>query len=98
MSQPITVQELVQLLEKQAQVLIQRAEQHGSFDVFSRAGEFCGQSASEVAATMCGVKRARLENNPFNEDSLIDLLNYQAIAIIFKVNELRKNKEKEQNE
>jgi hypothetical protein len=91
----ITVQELVQLLEKQAQILIQRAEQHGTFDVFARAGEFCGQSASQVAMTMCAVKRARLENNPFNEDSLLDLLNYQAITTIFRVNELRKEKGQE---
>jgi hypothetical protein len=95
MSDTLTVRELVQLLEKQAQVLIQRAEQHGSFDVFARAGEFCGQTPCEVALTMCAVKRARLENNPFNEDSLIDLLNYQAITTIFRVNQLKKERTEE---
>jgi hypothetical protein len=86
----LTVKDLINILEKQAQILVERAKEHGAFDSFTRAGEYSGHSPAEVAHMLCGVKRARLESNPFNEDSLIDLLNYQAIETIFRVNEMRR--------
>lgn len=87
-----TVEQVLALLDEQKKVLMERATQHGSFDVFERAGKHAGISALEVATTMCAVKKARLETNPDNWDSLVDLLNYQAIATVMSVNLAREAK------
>jgi hypothetical protein len=88
-----TVEQVIELIDEQKKVLIERAKQHGSFDVFDRAGKHAGISALEVATTMCAVKKARLETNPDNWDSLVDLLNYQAIATVMSVNIAREEKQ-----
>ena len=92
MKKELTVEDLIGLLEKQIAVLKERASEHGAFDMFQRAANNLGRqlSKAELAGVLAAVKLARLEGNPFNEDSLIDLLNYQAIKAIFDVNELRR--------
>jgi len=86
------VEKLVSLLEKQAEILRERAKEHGSFDVFERASYHADMGIEEVLSAMVGVKKARLERNPFNEDSLIDLLNYQAIATMYWVKQRQESK------
>jgi len=86
------VEKLVSILEMQANILRERAKEHGSFDVFERAGELSGMDAMQVITAMIGVKKARLERNPFNEDSLLDLLNYQAIATMYWVKQRQESK------
>jgi hypothetical protein len=77
------VEQLIELLEKQIAVLKERAAEHGSFDVFVSAAHHAGLGTGGVIKAMIGVKMARLETNPYNEDSLIDLLNYQAIHTMY---------------
>jgi hypothetical protein len=89
------VEKLVALLEKQAAILRERAKEHGSFDVFERASWLADMGVDEVLNAMIGVKKARLERNPFNEDSLLDLLNYQAIATMYMVKKMQEEKGKE---
>lgn len=97
MKPELTVEDLINLLEKQIAVLKERASEHGAFDMFADVSKMYsskpGQHASksDVARMLACVKRARLNQNPFNEDSLIDYLNYKAIKAIFDVNELRRN-------
>jgi hypothetical protein len=86
------VEKLVSLLEKQAAILRERAKEHGSFDVFERASYHADCGIEEVLSVMVGVKKARLERNPFNEDSLLDLLNYQAIATMYWVKQRQESK------
>lgn len=95
MKTELTVEDLIGLLEKQIEILKERAQEHGAFDVFQRAADGCKEKylREDIADVMASVKFARLEGNPFNEDSLIDYLNYRAIETIFQVNELRKNHE-----
>lgn len=97
MTKELTVEDLIGLLEKQIVVLKERAKEHGAFDVFEDIARMYSSkpkhhaSKSDVARMMACVKRARLNQNPFNEDSLIDYLNYKSIKVIFDVNELRRN-------
>lgn len=93
MKTELTVEDLITLLEKQIAVLRERASEHGAFDMFQRAANNIGKqySKAELAGVLAAVKLARLEGNPFNEDSLIDYLNYIAIKAIFDVNGLRRD-------
>jgi len=86
------VEKLVSILEMQANILRERAKEHGSFDVFERASYHADMGVEEVLSAMIGVKKARLERNPFNEDSLLDLLNYQAIATMYWVKQRKESK------
>lgn len=81
-----TVEQVLDLFEEQKKVLVERSQQHGSFDVFDRAAEHANLKPSEVVRALVGIKRARLETNPYSEDSLVDLLNYQAISTVMTVN------------
>jgi hypothetical protein len=83
------VEELVGMLRRQADILEERAAQHGSFDVFERAAQIAETDVYQVLNCMCAIKKARLEKNPFNEDSLLDLMNYEAIQKLMKVRELQ---------
>jgi hypothetical protein len=89
------VEQLLEIMTEQTSVLKERAEQHGSFDVFKRAGEIAGMKTRDVLQAMMAIKQARLETNPFNKDSLVDLLNYQAIATMYTVKKMQEEKGKE---
>ena len=89
------VEQLLEIMTVQTNVLKERAEQHGSFDVFKRAGEIAGMKTRDVLQAMMAIKQARLETNPFNKDSLVDLLNYQAIATMYTVKKMQEEKGKE---
>lgn len=86
------VEQLIEIMAVQTNVLKERAEQHGSFDVFKRAGEIAGLKTGDVLLAMMAIKQARLETNPFNKDSLVDLLNYQAIATMYTVKKMQEEK------
>lgn len=94
------VEDLISLLQKQIVILKERASEHGAFDMFERAANNCRgeQSKSDLADVLASVKMARLEGNPFNEDSLIDYLNYRAIETIFIVSEMRARKVSKQED
>jgi hypothetical protein len=83
------VEQLISLLEKQIIVLKERAAEHGSFDVFVRAAYHADLPPLGMIKAMMGMKTARLENNPDNQDSLIDLLNYQAIYTFYWLKSLK---------
>ncbi len=83
------VEELVVMLRKQADILEQRAAEYGSFDVFERAAEIGGTDVYQIINNLCALKKARLEKAPFHEDSLLDLMNYEAILTVMKVKELQ---------
>lgn len=91
MKTKLGVDDLIDILEKQIEVLKERAQEHGAFDVFDRAATISkdNNGKSTVVDVMAAVKMARLEANPFNYDSLVDYLNYRAIETIFIVNGLR---------
>jgi hypothetical protein len=83
------VQYVGELLEKQGKVLQTKAKQYGSFDLFKRAAQHAEMEESSVIWALIGVKRAKVEADPFNEDALVDLLNYLSIATVMAVQKKR---------
>lgn len=85
----IKVEDLPDILRKQADIIEERAKEHGSFSVFERAAEIADVDVDCVLSVLIAIKQARLESNPHNDDSFIDLLNYSAIRYMLKRNTLR---------
>ena len=83
-------------------ILEQRGKQYGDcFELFERMATRFGYAIGEkitpyqTARIMIELKLARLDLNPYDEDSIIDIINYTALAGAMKSHEYTKTIKKQ---